>query len=255
MNIEKMNPTGRFSSRVENYVRYRPNYPQKVVKLLCNETGLNENSIIADIGSGTGILTGLLLAENCKVYGVEPNAAMRRAGEDFLKDFSKFESVDGTAENTNLPAASVTHITSAQAFHWFDREGAKREFKRILRPNGFVALIWNERKLDADDFSVDYEKLLQDFGTDLSQVAQNYASDTDLPEFFDYDFQEVSLDNFQILDFAGLKGRLLSSSYVPTEESKSFPAMMAALERLFARHSNAGTVEISYETKVFYKRF
>ena len=255
MNREEINPTGRFSNRVENYVLYRPGYPHRIVELMQSEMGLNENSAVADVGSGTGIFTRLLLTAGCQVYGVEPNAAMRRAGNDFLIDFPKFESIDETAENTNLPARSVTHITSAQAFHWFDHECTKREFKRILRPDGFVVLIWNERKLDADAFSADYGRFLIEQGDNYEKIRQSHAHEATIKKFFGDDFTVKSYSNVQTLDYQGLKGRTLSSSYMPTAQDAGFPVMIAALDELFARHNDAGKVKIYYDTKVFYKRF
>jgi ubiquinone/menaquinone biosynthesis C-methylase UbiE len=255
MTIEGINPTGRFSNRVENYVRYRPDYPSEVVKLIGDEMGLNENSVVADVGSGTGIFTKLLLGANCTVYGVEPNAAMRQAGDEFLKDFPKFKSVDGTSENTNLPAKSVNYITSAQAFHWFDHAKAGREFRRILSPGGYVVLVWNERKLDADAFSSDYGRFLIEQGDNYEKIRKSHAHEETIKKFFNDDFTVKSYSNVQTLDYEGLKGRTLSSSYMPTEQDPRFPAMIAALDRIFARHNDAGKVKIYYDTKVFYRKF
>src|SRR5947209_11876909 len=124
--------TSRFSSRVENYIRYRPGYPQSVVELLAGECGLTPTSVVADVGSGTGILTELFLRNGNTVYGVEPNREMREAGEGLLAGYPNFHSVDGRAEATGLPDASVDFVTAGQAFHWFDAQGARAEFSRIL---------------------------------------------------------------------------------------------------------------------------
>jgi ubiquinone/menaquinone biosynthesis C-methylase UbiE len=129
-------PTQRFSSRVENYVKYRPGYPPAILDLLRDKCGLTSASTVADIGSGTGILTGLLLKSGARVFGVEPNPDMRAAGERLLAGQANFTSLAGTAEATTLPAQSVGIITAGQAFHWFDREPTRREFQRILQPGG-----------------------------------------------------------------------------------------------------------------------
>lgn len=250
-----MKPTERFSNRVENYVRFRPDYPPEITALMQSEMDLNQNSTVADIGSGTGIFARRLLETGCKVFGVEPNAAMQTAGAEFLTGFPNFESVTGTAESTNLPAESVDFVTAAQAFHWFDQPAAKAEFRRILRENGWLVLIWNVRKLDADAFSVDYENLLQEFGTDYKTVIRKHAPVAEISDFFDGDFREQSFENWQTLDFAGLKGRLLSSSYVPTEESETFQNMIGELENIFERRANAGNIKIYYDTKVYYRKF
>src|SRR5687768_16300575 len=150
----------RFSSRAEAYAKYRPCYPAGVVETLKSECGLTTDSVVADVGSGTGILTELLLKNGNRVFGIEPNEAMRVFAEEALKDYPQFESVDGSAEATALPDDTMDIVVAAQAFHWFDREKTKREFTRILKPNGWVALIWNERRLDTTPFLRAYENLL-----------------------------------------------------------------------------------------------
>lgn len=142
-------PTQRFSSRVENYSRYRPSYPRQVLELLFEECGLTAASIIADIGSGTGIMTRLFLENGNQVFAVEPNREMRQEAEWNLASYSHFVSVDATAEATTLRAGSVDFVVAAQAFHWFDREKVRPEFVRILKPEGWVVLVWNDRRPDS----------------------------------------------------------------------------------------------------------
>src|SRR5262249_12824426 len=156
----------RFSSRVENYVRFRPGYPLQILELLRRECSLTENSTIADVASGTGIFTRILLEDGNRVFGVEPNPEMRQAGEEFLKGFNNFTSVDGTAEATTLGENSVDMVTAAQAAHWFDREAARNEFVRILKPHGWIVLLWNERQTDSTAFLREYEQLLKTYGVD-----------------------------------------------------------------------------------------
>jgi ubiquinone/menaquinone biosynthesis C-methylase UbiE len=133
--------TRRFSNRVKNYVRYRPSYPQGVISALQAETALTKSSVIADIGSGTGLSAELFLQNGNPVFGVEPNLAMRQAAEQHLKNYPHFYSVDGTAEATTLPNKSVDYAVAAQAFHWFNPQLARQEFSRILQPGGWVVLI------------------------------------------------------------------------------------------------------------------
>src|SRR4051812_31213057 len=161
--------TQRFSSRVESYVRYRPSYPSAVIELLKNECGLTANSIIADIAFGTGIFTKLLLENGNRVFGIEPNANMRRAGEEFLGSFPNFTSVAGTAEDSTLSSQSVDFATAAQAAHWFDLKQARAEFMRILKPGGWSVLVWNERSVNSTAFLREYEQLVLDFGTDYKE--------------------------------------------------------------------------------------
>ena len=152
--------TQRFSDRVENYIRYRPSYPAQVLETLRSECGLSASSTVADIASGTGIFSRLLLEDGNRVYGVEPNREMRQAAERLLADFRGFMSIAGTAEATTLPDQSVEFATAAQAAHWFDLPKARKEFARILKPQGWAVLIWNERCTDTTPFLREYEELL-----------------------------------------------------------------------------------------------
>lgn len=246
------NTVERFSNRVENYVKYRPGYPPEVLEIFRNEMNLTEDSVIADIGSGTGISAKVFLENGNKVFGVEPNAAMRDAAETFLSDFPKFESIDGTAENTTLGDDSVDFITAAQAFHWFDPAKTRAEFSRILRAEGFVVLIWNERLLDANDFLRAYEKILIKYGTDYENVRHDNVDINKLNEFFQNEFSRRTFQNVQTLDFEGLKGRLMSSSYMPTETDERFAPMIIELKTLFDKYAENGKIELLYDTNIFY---
>lgn len=248
------NSVERFSNRVENYVKYRPSYPIKVLEFFRDEMNLTENSIIADIGSGTGISAKIFLENGNLVFGVEPNKAMREAAEEFLRDFPHFRSVNGTAENTNLPEKSVDFIIAAQAFHWFDAEKTHLEFKRILRPQGFVALIWNERQLNTNEFLINYEKFLKKFANDYEKVRHDKIDEKTLGDFFQTEFCRQTFSNVQLLDFEGLKGRMLSSSYMPSETDLRFEPMMRELKTLFDNFAEKGKIQLLYNTNIFFTR-
>ena len=249
------NPTLRFSSRVENYVKYRPGYPTGVVDTLTKECGLNPNSVVADIGSGTGILSELFLKNGNRVFGIEPNRAMREAGEQLLGKYSDFTSVDGTAEATGLADCSVDFVTAGQAFHWFDRERARKEFARILKPNGWVALIWNERLTDTSPFLRAFEDLLQRYGTDYAAVDhRNVDTDAITAFFAPQPFTLRKFENRQVFDYDGLKGRLLSSSYTPEPGHPNHPPMLEALRALFDKHQIGGKVSFDYATLLYFGR-
>jgi SAM-dependent methyltransferase len=250
----KVEPTERFSSRVEHYVRYRPSYPAEVIIVLRDECGLTPEAVVADIASGTGLFTRLLLENGNRVFGVEPNENMRRAGEEFLTAYQRFVSVAGTAEATRLPDQSIDLITSAQAGHWFDRDRARAEFLRILRPGGFLALIWNERRIKGTEFEKAYEELVVQFGIDYQEV-QERGKRADGDEFFAPSRCELRvMPNYQELDYEGLEGRLLSSSYVPQPGHASYNAMLAGLRRIFDKYQQNGIVRVEYDTRVFFGR-
>ena len=245
-------PTERFSNRVENYVKYRPAYPKEILNVFRDEMGMTESAMIADIGSGTGISAKLFLENGNSVFGVEPNEAMRRAAEEFLKDFPKFTSVDGMAANTTLPDNSVNFVIAAQAFHWFEGEDTRNEFERILKKDGYVALIWNERQTDSTPFLREYEKFLLNYASDYQEVRHENTGVEELKKFFHKDFSRVTFQNSQIFDFDGLKGRVTSSSYMPAEDSPDHPRMVEELKALFTKYEEQGRITILYDTAVNY---
>jgi SAM-dependent methyltransferase len=244
--------TQRFSSRVENYVRYRPGYPPEVLELLKNECGLTPDSTIADIASGTGIFTRMLAENGNRVFGVEPNDEMRRAGERLLESYSGFTSIAGTAEATTLQDHIVDIVTAAQAAHWFDREKARREFVRILKPGGWLVLLWNERRTDSTPFLREYERLLLAYGTDYREVRHERTT-AEIADFFSPSpFRSSTLEMRQEVDYAGLEGRLLSSSYTPTSDHANYDAMLRELRRIFDAHQIDDRVSLDYNTLVYY---
>jgi SAM-dependent methyltransferase len=247
--------TGRFSTRVADYVKYRPGYPPAVLRLLEDECGFDSTSVVADVGSGTGLLSEMFLLNGNRVYGVEPNREMREAGERLLAAYTNFVSVDGRAEATTLDDASVDFVTAGQAFHWFDPPHARREFTRILRPGGRVVLVWNDRRTAGTPFLEDYERLLLEYGTDYKEVSVKYAEESMLAALYGPNAPVLkTFDNEQVFDFDGLRGRLTSSSYAPQPGHPNFDPLMRELEALFRRHERDGRVVVAYDTKVFYGR-
>jgi len=246
------NATSRFSDRVENYVRYRPGYPAEALRALQEECSLTARHVVADVASGTGIWTRMLLENGNSVFGVEPNAEMRAAGERLLAGYPAFASVAGTAEATTLPDASVDFVSAAQAAHWFDRAASRREFARILKPGGWLVLLWNERITDSTPFLREYELLLLTYGTDYADVRHERTADA-VNEFFDpAPFQERTFAMRQEFDYEGLEGRLLSSSYAPGPEHPKYGAMLEDLRSLFDAHAVAGRVGVDYITRVYF---
>jgi ubiquinone/menaquinone biosynthesis C-methylase UbiE len=245
---EQLQPTKRFSNRVSNYAKYRPSYPEAVMGFLRDTIGLQHEWTIADIGSGTGIFSEVLLRNGYKVWGVEPNTEMREEAEKALMGYKKFTSINGKAEQTFLTGNSIDLITIAQAFHWMDMVVAKEEFRRILKSKGFIVMLWNIR-LTHTPFLKAFEELKIKFGTDYK--AGRMVKEKDIAAFFHPEkLTQKDFYHAQILDYGALKGQLLSTSYVPLEGEKH-KQMILALEDLFNKYHENGFVKIDYETKVY----
>jgi SAM-dependent methyltransferase len=245
--------TRRFSSRVENYVKYRPSYPPEIIALLASECGLTPDARVADIGSGTGRLAELFLKNGNLVFGIEPNRQMREAGERLLGGYAGFTSVDGSAEATTLDDQSVDMIAAGQAFHWFDRTRARAEFARILRPGGWVVLVWNERKVGSTPFLAAYERLLRTYSSEYETLNHRHVDQAMIAAFFAAGtFKARKFENRQNFDFAGVKGRLLSSSYAPEAGHPQHQPMLDELAAIVRAHQADGAVTFEYDTNVYY---
>jgi SAM-dependent methyltransferase len=247
-------PTRRFSDRVDDYERHRPRYPASVYDALVDRIGIEPSWIVADVGAGTGISAELFLDRGHTVWAVEPNDAMRAAAERRLGGRPAFRSVRGTAERTGLEGASVDLVVAAQAFHWFEPGAARRELGRVLRPPGWVALVWNTRHTKSSDFLRGYEALLLDHGTDYARVRHEWSNRGALDDFFGASWERVVVPNEQILDRAGLKGRTLSSSYLPGPGHPGHTRLLTDLADLFDTYQEGGRVRIEYDCEVFIGR-
>ncbi|HEX8393137.1 MAG TPA: class I SAM-dependent methyltransferase [Longimicrobium sp.] len=246
--------TTRFSDRVDAYVRHRPGYPDSVLAVLHGEAGLRPGDTVADVGAGTGISSRLLLQGGHPVVGVEPNAAMRAAAEAALGGDPRFRVVDGTGEATGLPDASVDAVMAFQAFHWLDPLRARAEWRRILRPRGLAVIVWNARRRAASEFLRGYEALLLRHGTDYAGVDHGNVTDDTLRAFFGGPFTRRSAENRQVFDYAGLEGRLLSSSYAPNAGQPGHEEMIRDLRRLFDATQQDRQVVMEYETEILFAR-
>jgi ubiquinone/menaquinone biosynthesis C-methylase UbiE len=245
-------PTKRFSDRVDNYIKYRPGYPDEIYGYLSETIALDKNMIIADIGSGTGISSELFLKHGNLVYGVEPNKEMRGAAEKLLVRYNSFISVDGMAEATTLNDKSVDILTAGQAFHWFDIEKSGLEFKRILKPESYVVLIWNERRSGGSEFLDGYDKLLKEYSNDYEKVKHRNIDEKVFDNFYNNGYKLNEFPNSQSFDFEGLKGRALSSSYMPVKGDKKYEQMIRQLKFVFDKYNNKGRVEFVYDVKLYY---
>lgn len=249
---DPMKSTDKFTDKAEIYAKYRPSYPHEYIEYLITEAGVNEDCIIADIGSGTGKLSMQLIDRGFSVIGVEPNDDMRTVAEQSLKPESRFISIKATAENTTLNDNSIDLVTVAQAFHWFDRKKFKLECQRILKQNGKVALVWNSRDGESEinqesaEFCQKYCPNFKGFSGGLEETPIAYQ------EFFidgNYDFK--SFRNDLQFDFNGFLGRYLSASYSPKKTDKEYYLFIEALSNLFEKYSKNGKIVIPNNTKNF----
>lgn len=246
-------PLVRFSDRAEDYAKYRPHYSHDVVDAIKQACGLHPDHLVADIGCGTGMLAEVFLQNGNQVTGVEPNREMREAGEKYLAGYPNFRMVDGSAECTNLEPASVDFVIAGQAFHWFHPVETRVEFARILKSGGWAVLVWHHRNTQATPFLRAYEAFVQQFSVDYKQVSHQWvATYGSLQRFFaPNQMTLLQQRNEQRLDFDGLRGRLLSSSYIPNSGERH-DAMMRALPQLFSDHVVDCHVVLEYDTNIYY---
>lgn len=246
------NATTRFTSRVSNYVKYRPGYPPQVIDYLAKQCHLSTGSVIVDVGAGTGIFTKLLLERGYNVTAVEPNDAMRHEADRQLGHYATYQSNNGTAGATGLPDRYADLIVCAQAFHWFNTPETKAEFKRALKPAGHAALIWNNRNVEADDFAVAYELLLKQQSGEYERVNHQNLTETDFLKFFrNGQFTLEKFANQQVFNLEQLTGRAFSSSYMPAEDSEAGKAVALLLQDLFDSYQVNGKVTFKYNTEVY----
>jgi ubiquinone/menaquinone biosynthesis C-methylase UbiE len=244
------NNTTRFSDRVEEYIKYRPTYPSKLLAILKKELKLNFDNTIADIGSGTGISSIPFLDNNNIVYGVEPNKEMREAAEQILKKYPKFISINGAAEETTLPDKSIDIIFCGQAFHWFDKTKSKKEFDRILKDNGHIVFVWNSRSTKSD-FQNEYEDALFENIDEYKFVNHRTISDDEIREFFAPKTLDIfRLYNKQNFNLEGLQGRLKSSSYCP-KSGPGYDRLMVQIESIYKKYEVNDNIEFEYETQIY----
>jgi SAM-dependent methyltransferase len=251
---QSQDPTQRFSDRAENYRKYRPGYPPELYAYLRDNAGLGPQDVVADLGSGTGILSQVFIAQGHKVYAIEPNEAMRQAGEESFSTNPNFISIHGRAEATSLPNVSIDFVVAGQAFHWFDPPATKAEVRRILKPGKQAALIWNNRRIKHNPFHREYELLLEKYGIDYAQISRRWVvTDEKLSAWFAPNpMIQTGFPYSKRVDAAALRGGLLSASYTPNASHPNYEPMLAAIQELFERHQMDGFINIEYTTRVFH---
>jgi SAM-dependent methyltransferase len=251
-----LDPTERFTDRAEVYARCRPGYPLEVLSILRQECGLTPARVIADVGCGTGLLTLLFLQNGNPVFGVEPNDAMRAQAEDCLSDYLRFTSVAGRSEATTLPDASVDFVTVAQAIHWFEPQATSAEFARLLRPDGWLAIVRNNRRTTTAGVAQEAEAALREVRRQPAHGEGRWdlSDDTLVAYFGPGGWQVRTCDHAQELDEARFLGLWESRSTFPAPGEPGHGEAMAELTAVFARHQRGGFVTVEYETEVYFGR-
>ena len=252
-----LSATERFSSRADAYVRGRPSYPPQIVDHLQHVGALKQGHSVVDIGVGTGLSAEPFLRRGYSVIGVEPNEAMRLAGDQQLAAYvdkgGAYLSVAGTAEATTLADGAADLVIAGQAFHWFDVEHAAIEARRILRPGGWAALIWNDRQSTGSGFLAGYEALLRTHGTEYANTVHRHVDEKGIAQFFAPAQAEVAtFDNPREMERDDLLALVGSASYLPPPGDPRHPAMLRALNALFDSHAKSGTVQMMYRTRMHY---
>lgn len=246
----------RFTGRVADYERYRTRYPAQVIDILSERCGLTREAQVADIGAGTGMLSELFLEYGNSVVAIEPNDEMRAGSERLAQAWPGLLVKRGTAEATGLEDASVDYVVAGRAFHWFDPEPAKLEFKRILRPGGWVVLVTNSRVRDDSPQSLDYETLLREHGIDYKENRERYEIAPKINTFFaGGEMFRKEISGEQRLTLEDLIGLTQSLSVSPLPGDPRYPGMQKALDEFFSKWEREGTVVITTLCRMACGRF
>jgi SAM-dependent methyltransferase len=246
----RVDPKQRFSGRASSYAKARPGYPHELFDHLFSVGALSKGCKVADLGSGTGIFSELLLSHGVAVYAVEPNLEMRDLAEARLSLAPGFHSVPGCAERTTLPDGSMDAATAAQAFHWFDPDLTREELRRVLRPRGQVIMVWNNREKEADQFNRAYSELVDRYSRDKDEIDALRQDPQD--RFYPSGHHHSQFWHSKDYDLEGLGCLICSASYMPKEGEPGFSQMMIELERVFAEHQIEGKVAIRYVTDCYH---
>ena len=239
-----------FDGTSDFYSKYRPDYPALIIQKLEGRTGFNHEWKVADIGSGTGKLSRLFLKSGNEVIGVEPNSEMRSKSHKELAGFPKFSTVNGSAESTGIESSSIDLVVCGQSFHWFNVQDARREFRRILRGEKHVSLIWNDRVMKNGSFTLGYEQIVKKYSEKYHSRGSSVLSKTTLAEFFQ-NFSVDQIPNNQPLTLEGVLGRYLSASYAVRPGGENYYSIVSEFEDLFARHQKGGKVQMEYVTQMY----
>lgn len=237
----------RFSDRVADYVKHRPSYPRAAIDAVF--AGLDAaRARVLDVGAGTGISSRLLAERGCGVVALEPNEAMRAAGAS--AGDAGIEWVGGTGEASGRADGEFDLVTCFQAFHWLNHAAALAEFRRVLKPGGRVALVWNVRDED-DAFTSGYGRIIVAHATE-PPTSPALSAHGLIPDEFKMRWSNYRLSvhpSEQTMDREGLIGRALSASYCPNS-GPGLEALRRDLSALFDEFQSGGIVRLRYRCEV-----
>lgn len=243
----------KFTGKADNYDKYRPSYPDSLLEWLYNNTCA---ASVADIGAGTGKFTACLTKKPWNITAVEPNSDMLEKLRQNLPDISI---IQASAEDTGLPAKSFGLITVAQAFHWFDKERFKPECKRLLKTDGKLAIVWNERgktglSAERDAVCMKYCGAFHSGHVFTGDSRFDGDGDSFLRNEFFTELEYFSEMYHVPMTKEAFIGDILSRSYALSESDKSFNNFIAELEAVFEKHQKGGLVTAEYKTTCYLGR-
>lgn len=242
-----------FNDKTKEYAIGRPAYPEAIINKM-KELGIGKQSIIADIGAGTGLLTNMLCQLGCKVFAIEPNIEMLNECKQYCSANTNIEYINALAEKTELEEQSIDIITIAQAFHWFDKQLCKAEFKRILKEDGYVIILWNDMQKDSE-FAKGYIDTLYKYKIKNTAGISNFDPNKEKFDFFGQDYIKIFYDNWQPITEEGLIGNALSLSYTPSKLDSNYDEFLQEIHNLFLEYQQDGKVTFHYKTEMYICKF
>lgn len=243
-----------FSGRAKDYDAGRPSYSQLLIESLYNDVGFTPESVIADIGSGTGKFAKQLLEKGSSVICVEPNGDMGRIARRVLSAYAKASFTDGDASDTKIQSAAVDFITAAQAFHWFDVDGFKNEGRRILKPGGKVVLVWNSRDETAE-ISAELRAVFSEHCPRFAGQSGGMKKDDEkIIRFFDGKYTVTEFNNPIAFDRSRFIARSLSASYSIKEGEPGFESYISRLNDFFDKHVKDGILTMPNKSVAYIGR-
>lgn len=242
-----------FYNRANEYAIGRPTYPEEILKRL-KELGIGRNSTIADVGAGTGLLTRMLSEIGCRILAVEPNIEMLSECKKYCSTITSIEYINEPAESTGIKEHSLDLIIIAQAFHWFDKELSKVEFKRILKEKGYVIFLWNDMQID-NEFANEYINIIRKYKIKTTAAITNFDPDKEKYNFLGQSFEKIYYNNSQFLTIDGIIGNATSLSYTPSKLDSNYNQFVQELKKLFLKYQVDGKVIINYKTEMCIGQF